>query len=213
MPIVRREDLGLEVVWLEDEPETIHRAATYLEANNFVVHVCDMQDAESLVSNNGHDLILADLHMPGKDRDGLAFLTALEGRQRALTAIPVSQYLRDYKDRLPEDLLKRAFDKRKLHEQGGLETFRKVLLDQAGGGKLRVLERVIGYVYQELEQQIVIRIKHPDGRRESRVMRKEDLVQRAIGRRTRFFELVTLERVKGNGFSLQSIFRWVSEPQ
>ena len=210
------ETLGLKAAWLDDELDTVAKAVSYLERMNFVMYVTDDIDQfQDWVCKNGYDVALTDLYMPRRERQGDDVIRELIGAGVRKPIIAVSAYLREFIDPLESlsGIIKvPTVDKETFSESDGLESFRRILVDQAGGGKIRVVERVIGYVKEEVGSNVVITLQLPNGDREDVLFQKQTLLRLGTGKKERYLEIETIERIQGNRIQMETLLKWVSGP-
>jgi len=208
--------LGLKAAWLDDEPDTVAKAVSYLEERNFVMYVTDnIDEFEGWICNNGYDVALTDLFMPRRERQGDDVIRELVGAGMSKPIVAVSAYIKEFFDPM-EQLSKLVtvpiVDKDTFARPSGLEKFRRLLVNQAGGGKIRVVERVIGYVKEEVGSNVVVSIKLPNGDREDVLFQKETLLMLGTGRQEKYLEIETVERIHGNRLLQETLLKWVSGP-
>lgn len=214
MPELVCSDFGLETAWLDDEPETIADAVSYLEKRQFVVHVStSVEKLETWVLNNGYDAVLVDLYMPEQERNGVDLIRELRGASKHIPIIPVSHYLRDYKRDLRKLECRECVDKQQFEEENGLERLRTLLLEQCNGGRIRVIERVYGFVEKETDTSVVVRAKLPDGKVTSTTIEKDTIQRLGFGEPSGFLEITTVERRRGDAVAFQTLMRWLHGPE
>jgi len=213
---IDKEDLGLKAVWLDDELDTVAKAVSYLERRNFVVYVTeDIDEFEGWVCNNGYDVALTDLYMPRRDRQGDDVIRELVGAGLRKPIVAVSAYLKDFINpmkKLSELVAVQTVDKDTFAQPSGLENFRRLLVNKAGGGRIRVVERVIGYVKEEVGSNVVVSIRLPSGDQEDVLFQKETLLMLGVGRKERYLEIETVERIHGDRVLQETLLKWVSGP-
>jgi len=209
------QELGLEVAWLDDELDSIAQPVSYLEKRNFIVQSTRNPDEfVDWVCNNEYDVALTDLLLPG-ERQGDDVIRELVGAEIRKPIIVVSGYLEDFKPQLKKlsKLVKvPTVDKEYFSQNGGIENFRKLLLTRSGGGKLRVIERLVGYIKEEVGDQIIIRLKFPGGRCEELLFQKETLSKLGIGKQQKYLRIETVERMHANRIKLYTLLRWIPTP-
>ncbi|MCP4610237.1 MAG: response regulator [Planctomycetes bacterium] len=213
---IAKESLGLMAAWLDDELDTVAKAVSYLEDRNFVIYVTDdIDEFEGWICQNGYDVALTDLYMPRRERQGDDVIRELIGAGLSKPIVAVSAYLKEFIDpleQLSELVTVPIVDKDAFSRPSGLEEFRRLLINQAGGGKIRVVERVIGYVKEEVGSNVVVSIKLPSGDREDVLFQKETLMMLGTGRQKKYLEIETVERIHGNRLLQETLLKWVSGP-
>lgn len=208
------EEFGLETAWLDDRPNTISIARSYLEKRNFLIHVStNIEEAENWIFQNGYDLLLIDLNFDEGERDGADLIQELRDSEKSIVTVPVSAFLTDYKNSLPMEIFSRAIDKASLGTEDGLEEMRKNILSQTKGGKIRVIERCFGFVEEVCGDDVIVGIEMPDKTVEKRIFSQSILNKGAIGNPSRFLEVTTVERKRGNGISLATVCKWLTNPE
>lgn len=210
----KEEDLGLVLAWLEDNPDTIQKVVKYLEERNFVINITgDIEEFQAWISENSIDSLLIDLVLQGQ-RDGVQVISELLGRGINTPIFPISAYIKGYRDDLKEvsDRFETdAIDKEMFDKARGLGKLRKLLLKRAGGGKIRVIERSIGYI-EEMDKKnnkVVLRMKLPKGERACMELDMDVLSRLGSGKPEWGLEIKTVERKHAGGVKVQTFFRWV----
>lgn len=207
------DSLGLETAWLDNELDTIVEAKSYLEECNFVVHVSpDADEIETWVLQNGYDVLLTDLRLEG-DRMGTDLIKSLVGSEKQIAIFPVSAYLNDFARhlrRIPKAIHERAIDKTALRGEAGFSELRRAIL-KCVPGKIRVVERCVGFVDREVDGDVEVCVKMPDGSIQKRVFIRDRLYDITVGRPGTYLELVTFERQRGSCLELKTICKWVHE--
>ena len=210
-----KEEEGLVVAWLEDNPDTIERVVQYLESRNFVINITkDIKKFQSWVLGNSIDSLLVDVVLTGHQRTGVQVINELHGSGVHVPIFPVSAYLDDYYEELVElsdDFKERSVDKRMFDETIGIEKMRQLLLEGSGGGKIKVIERTIGYIEEEDKKHgnVIVRVEFPNGERGRMELRKEVLAKLGSGETEWGLEIKTVERKHADGIKLQTFFRWL----
>lgn len=208
-------ELGLEVAWFEDKPDTIASVRSYLEDRNFVIHQNDDPDEiEEWVVGNGYDVLLSDLDCHG-GRDGAHLIDGIRGSSKSIPIIPVSAYLGIYEKSLKEmseDIFNCAIDKATLDTSKGIEDMRHRILEQTNGGRIRVIERCVGFVEEEDNKNLIVYIELPDKSVQKRAFPKEQMNGMIVGTPSLFLEITTVHRRRANGLVLETICKWLAEP-
>jgi len=210
----KEESLGLKAAWLDDEPDSVAKAVSYLERKNFVMYVTDdIDEYEGWIRNNGYDVALTDLFMPRRDRQGDDVIRELLGAGLRKPIIAVSGYLKEFIDPLEElSEVITVVDKETFSQPTGLENFRRLLVDKVGGGRIRVVERVIGYVKEVVGNDVVVSIRLPTGDRENVLFQKQTLLTLGAGRIEKYLEIETVESLHGNRVMQETLLKWVEGP-
>jgi hypothetical protein len=204
----------LQLTWLEDEPGSIADAVGFLEVRNFVVNVTtQIATAKQLVVGNACDAFLTDLDISGDDRDGVDLILELEGTRKVrMPIIPVTQYLAEFREELRDTCAAQPIEKASLGNDAGRQHLADCILGMAGGGRIRVLERAVGYVLDDVGDSVIARVELPDGATEKMMFRKRHFFEVGIGRPSTLFEITTVERLRGGVYHVETLLRWLPGP-
>ena len=153
-----------------------------------------------------------DLDIPGSERTGADLINELVESGKPSLIIPVTEYLDEFSDELPKEVRQRAIEKSSLEDEDGPERLRSHILDHMGCGKVKVIERAVGYVKEDVGESIIIRVKLPDGSPSERVFNKQQLHAMGIGMSGKFVEITTIQRQRGEGIAFQTTLRWLPSP-
>ncbi len=205
-------EFGVEVAWWEHDINSVNHAKSCLERQNFIIHLSeDVDEIESWVCRNGYDVLLTDLHTEG-ERGGTELIQGVLKSSKRIPIIPVSSYLGNYEAQLRKispELAEIGFDKTRLKEPSGIEEIRQKILDNTNGGKIKVVERCFGFVEETIGEEIIICVQLPDKTEDKKTFQKDLLDKVAIGEPSKFLEITTVERIRGNGMTLETIFKWL----
>jgi len=199
---------GLEVAWLEHDINEIMPVVIFLEKNNFIVHVrSDPEELGDMVLEGNFDVILTDLRIPGA-RSGATVIDEFKSFNKTVCVVPVSGYLDDYRHELDKDIIDRAIDKSQLFEEGP-EYLREKLLMLTGGGRIRVVESLIGFLESVVDEICTFRIENSTGERREMELKKQvvpDIDHADIGDG---IKIKVVERKFSTNTKMETHFSWI----